>query len=362
MSTVTLTTSSLKKGFKTKLIVEGRSMFPLISSGAKVEIIPKKFSEINLYDVVAVDLGSKIVIHQCIFKSSKYLVCYGINNKFIDLPVNPDQILGVVETGNYWKILNLIYSNELKKINESFGKSILILKGAIWQKNFFGYFLNKPVSDIDVFIRKKDYLEFRRVVVKNGYRIKKDITNEISFYKKINSKIFAIDVHFQFIRSALNPIFRFPIDPKTINNLTLDFWKSASKKNNFFFLKNEYLLFYFCLNSIFHHGVRGVDLLGQIANIIDKEKIDWNNFWGLAKRYKMSNFVYYPLGWVSRLFKIKIPDLRNHRPLIWRRFLMKLLINKRSVFRPFTNLGENYLAGRANVALIFLIRLILYEK
>lgn len=349
-------------------------MSPLIPDGTKITIIPKKFSDIKLYDIVAVRKSNNIIIHQCLFKCSKYLVCKGINNFFIDPPALPDQVLGTVELNNYWSILNLIYDYQLQQIHNLIPQiPILILKGATWQKFYFGYYFNKQSSDVDILIHKSDYPQFKKTLSKLGYSFHSNISinprhyhsldiSEISFSKKINSQKFTLDIHFKAIRSPLNPIFKAPIDPDKMNRLTSEFWASSLQKNHFYFLKKEHLLFYFCLNSIFHHAVRGIDLLTQIANIINKEKINWNNFWGLADKYQLSNFVYYPLGWSHRLFKVKIPNLNQHRPNQFQRLLTKIFINHYTVFRPINNLGKNYIASKINVCIIFLLRFLLYSS
>lgn len=373
MSTLSLINSSLKKGRKTTFISQGNSMSPLIPNNTKITIIPKKFSEIKLYDIVAIKTRNNIVIHQCLFKCHEYLVCQGVNNHFIDPPALPNQILGTVEIGNYNQIINLAYDYGLQQIHNLIPKiPILILKGATWQKYYYGYYFNKQSSDIDILIHKSDYPQFKKTLIKLGYSFHSNISvnsryyhsfdiSEISFSKKINSEIFCLDVHFKAIRSPLNSIFKAPIEPKKMDQLTSEFWNSSYQKNNFFFLKNEHLLFYFCLNSIFHHAVRGIDLLAQIANIIKKEKINWNNFWNLTEKYELSNFVYYPLGWSSRLFKIKIPHLNQHRPHLQQRLITKIFINHYTVFRPINNLGKNYFSSRVNVTIIFFLRLFLYS-
>ncbi|MBU1118033.1 nucleotidyltransferase family protein, partial [Patescibacteria group bacterium] len=226
-------------------------------------------------------------------------------------------------------------------------------------------YLNKSVSDIDILIKKSSFSNLKKTLEKLDYHQLPSSTpsNEISFVKKTSTQTLTIDIHFRAIRSALNPLFRHPLEPKNMTKLTSEFWKSSSpQKDNLYFLKNEYLLLYFCLNSLFHHGLRGADLLATISTIITTEKINWQNFWDLVKKYHFTNFVYYPLGWSSRLFKTKVPNLKHHRPNIFRRFFIKLLINQHTVFRPFHSLGKDYFSSRINVILIFVIRLFLYEK
>ncbi|MBU1117984.1 nucleotidyltransferase family protein, partial [Patescibacteria group bacterium] len=187
MSSISLIVSSLKKGHKTTFISQGNSMFPLIPNNTKTIITPKKFSEIKTYDIVAIKSQNKIIVHQCLFKNSQYLVCQGVNNHFVDPPALPSQILGTIDIGNYWKIINLNYDYELQKIHQlTPNVPILVLKGATWQKKFYGYYLNKSVSDIDILIKKSSFSNLKKTLEKLDYHQLPSSTpsNEISFVKK----------------------------------------------------------------------------------------------------------------------------------------------------------------------------------
>lgn len=368
MSLLSLIESSLKKNHKTTFISQGNSMFPLISSNTKLTIVSKKFSEIKIYDIVAVKFQNNIVIHQCLFKCPQYLVCQGVNNHFVDPPVLPKQILGVVDIDNHWQIINLAYAYELQKIHRLVPNiPLLILKGATWQKYFYGYYLNKSSSDLDILIKKSDFLSLKKALLKLGFHqhqfpTKLSQVNEISFSQKINSINLTIDLHFLAIRSPFKIKFRQPTTPSRMSELSEELFQNSFFHENIFYLKNEYLLFYFCLNSIFHHAVRGTDLLAHIANIIVHEKINWSNFWKLSRKYQCSNFVYYPLLWSSRLFKVNVPHLKKHQPKTLRHFLARLFINRFSVFKPFSNLSGNFFSTYTNAAIIFIIRFVLYDQ
>ncbi|MBU4210715.1 nucleotidyltransferase family protein [Patescibacteria group bacterium] len=374
---IKLIQKTLKQNKSVNIKAIGNSMFPLIKNNQKIQIIPKKFPDIKTYDIVVIKHGNTIIIHQCLFKSQKHLVTFGINNKFIDPPALPKQILGIIKTSNYWQIINILYATELKKLSLLTSDKIpfLILKGAPWQKHIFGHFLNKPTCDIDILIKRKNYITIKNKLIKLGYKqhqspcinpkhYSKQIPSisEISFSKTKNNITFTIDLHLLAIRNALNPYFQKPITLKKMQKLTNKFWKSTKKqKDNILYLQNEYLLFYLCLNFIFHHATRDINILSYIAVVIDKQKIDWKNFWKLAKKYKVSNFVYYPLGWTSRLFKIPIPSLKKHQPTIPRRLFAKLFINHYTIFRPFRQLGSKIVPGKLNVLIISILRLILNE-
>lgn len=368
MSSISLIISSLKKNQKTTFISQGNSMYPLIPNNTKITITPKKFSEVKIYDIVAIKSTKKIIIHQCLFKCPEYLVCQGVNNHFVDPPALPNQILGTVEIGNYYQTTNLVYDYKLQQIHRLAPKiPILVLKGATWQKHFYGYYLNKPSSDLDILINKSDFQLLKKALIElgfyqNQFPPKLSQVNEISFSQKINSVNLTIDLHFLAIRSPLKIKFRQPTTPLRMSELSEEFFQNSSSQNNLFYLKGEYLIFYLCLNSIFHHAVRGTDLLAHIANINASKKINWLNFWKLSNKYQCSNFVFYPLLWSSRLFKVNVPNLKKHQPEPIRHFLARFFINRITVFRPFSYLGCDFFFTYINAITIFIIRRILYDQ
>ena len=350
-------------------------MSPLIPDGTKLTIFSKKFSEIKLYDIVAVKTPRGIVIHQCLFKSKEYLICRGVNNNFVDPPVSPKQIIGIVHLERNWQVINLAYDYELNRLHRHLPDlPIMILKGGNWQKRQYGYYFNKPVSDIDILITKKSYSKLKKTLIHFGYRpyynhrqqkqrYRQLLVHEISFYKKISPQIvFNIDVHFLAIRPAFNRLFPHPISAESMQSLTDLFWEKSSSQNGFYFLQNEYLLLYYCLNCFFHHGLRSIDLLAQIANIVANEKIDWPNFWKISQEFHFTNFVYYPLGWSSRFFQISIPKINLHRPSLLRRLATKTLINHFTIFHQFSHLDHDWLSTQTNIRLISILRIILFKK
>lgn len=374
---LSLVKTALKNGKSVLTTVTGNSMLPFLKSGDKITIVPKNINAIKLYDLVAVDIGDNIAIHQCLFRSKDYIVCHGTNNKFIDPPALKNQILGTVEINHFWQIINVYYDSEVKKIRQLLSNKIplLILKGATWQKETFGYYFNKPVSDIDILIKPQDYSDIAKVLISLGYQSKYDKPisvlnneiinskiNEISFYKLENQIPITIDIHFKAVRSALNRFFTAPIAPADTQAISDELWQNSYKnKDNLCFLKNEYLLFYLCLHCFFNHGVRDINSLSKIATIINTSKIDWEKFWNLAQKYNMKNFLYYPLGWSKRFFKIKMINLDKYRPSNIQRIFAKILINHHTVFRPFINLGSDIVANKINIHLISFLRLVLFS-
>ncbi|RLC34367.1 hypothetical protein DRH14_03155 [Candidatus Shapirobacteria bacterium] len=345
---VKLIQKTLKQNKTVAITVTGNSMLPLIEPHQKVTITPTKFSNIKLYDIVAIKHDQSIIIHQCIFKSKKYLITHGINNNFIDPPTKPNQILGTIIQTKIYLINNMFHANQLNQLSKltSYKIPFLLLKGASWQKNFFGYYLNRPTADIDISVKKEDYPLIKKTLLKQKYRIKTipwlnqkryqqkiPTVSEISFFKNHKNFKLEFDIHLHTIRCALNPFFTHPISRQDMVKLDKYFWKTAKQiKKNIFVLEKENLLFYFCMNSVFHHALHGLKPLVYIASLIDKKIINWDNFWHLAKKYQVNHYIYYPLVYTKLFFKVKIPKLDQHRPNLIQRILIKPIINRKSIF------------------------------
>jgi len=144
-----------------------------------------------------------------------------------------------------------------------------------------------------------------------------------------------------------------------MDDLTNLFWQKAkpNKNTNIYFLENEYLLLYLCLNIIFHHGVRNIKTLSYIATCIDKQYINWTNFYKLCQTYHVVNYVYYPLLYSRLYFYTHVPHLSKYKPKLAKKILLKFFINKHLVFHPL-NCGQN-IPNWLNSRLIFLIRFII---
>ena len=116
-------------------------------------------------------------------------------------------------------------------------------------------------------------------------------------------------------------------------------------------------LLYLCLNLMIHHAGRGIYQLASIAHLIEGGKIDWVKFEGLARRHRVENYIYFPLLWAERLFKIKVPILNGIRPTIVRLWLAKLVINRWTIMRPTPS--TTWLPRKLNLLVIGYLRLIL---
>jgi len=87
---------ALRRRGRTVVRVQGRSMYPVLRNGARVEIQPVAYDELAIGDLVVFCDGRGIVCHRLIAK--KHRLCYlkGDTNLWADPPVIWPQVLGRV--------------------------------------------------------------------------------------------------------------------------------------------------------------------------------------------------------------------------------------------------------------------------
>ena len=346
-----LAIKSLHANHPTTLIATGDSMLPLISPGTKITILPKKFSKVKVFDIVAANTNRQLVVHRCIFKSATYLVCHGLNNRFIDPPLCPQDILGIVDIPQHLSLLQLMYHAAIKQVAVNFKKPIIVLKGAPLQKKIFGYYLAQPSSDVDILIKKAHLPKLQHTLQGLGYTQTSLHQNETTYTKnQLN-----IDVHFSAIRTHTKTGLSL-LSPQFNSCLLLHLQQSTT---NLYFLQPSHQLLYLCLNSFFHHGFRGLNNYVYIAQIITTSPPNWNTFWRLAKKYHVSNIAFYSLVWTSKFFKLKIPHLSRHRPGYLARLAHKIFINQSQILRPLSL--KNPLQNKLNSLIIIILRQCLHD-
>lgn len=351
-------------------------MRPLLLNGSVVKVVKKRFSGVRPTDWVVFTKGGKLLVHEVLFKSKKYLVSWGVNNNRTDGVIRDNQVIGIVDKRQIWRRWHLIYLAEAKSLLHEFemaGIKNLILKGPPWQMAKYGYLLDKPSADIDWLIDKNEYTKVRRILTRRGYRLerqrwmKKGLyrgkiprVSEMTYVKKVFGTNLTIDLHLQAVREALTAWYKEPITHDNMNRLTNYLLSKRRRERVWPVLPDGECLFYLCLNLMMHHAGRGIYQLANIAHLIERGKIDWDKFEELARRHRVESYIYFPLFWAGRLFKVRVLILNKIRPATIRLWLAKLVINRRTIMRPIP--VEKWFPSRLNLFIIGYLRLVLSIK
>lgn len=87
---------ALHRRGRTVVRVQGRSMFPVVRNGMRIEIQPVAYDELAPGDLVVFTDGRGIICHRLIRKAHRLCYLKGDTNLFVDPPVVWLQILGRV--------------------------------------------------------------------------------------------------------------------------------------------------------------------------------------------------------------------------------------------------------------------------
>ena len=82
---------------KLKIRLKGTSMLPTFKMGDYV-YIQKATEKIKIGDIVVFYANSELVLHRAVHIFGDYIITKGDNNNYLDSPMKPNQILGVVES------------------------------------------------------------------------------------------------------------------------------------------------------------------------------------------------------------------------------------------------------------------------
>ncbi|HLK55822.1 MAG TPA: S24/S26 family peptidase [Chthonomonadaceae bacterium] len=87
---------ALQRRGRTVVRIQGRSMYPTLRHGVRVEVQPVAYDELHIGDLVVFHDGKKIVCHRLIRKAHRLLYLKGDTNLWADPPVIWAQVLGRV--------------------------------------------------------------------------------------------------------------------------------------------------------------------------------------------------------------------------------------------------------------------------
>jgi len=309
--------------------------------GKRVEVSPMKFEDVKIGDLVLVNNGSNLYLHQLLVKSSDWGVTWGWNNDFFDPKFNRANFYGGVNLSS-WRKLALIYFYEWSLIKEKLNNNNikwLILKGPFWQKINFGYFFNKPFCDWDVLIEASRFYQTKKIMESEGWNektneqeIKGDQENiEIVFHKIIEDGVeLKIDLHLKAVGlpSAPGKLFQWPYSKGRVTKLSQALLEEYRVNNS---LPPTEWLFYASLHYFWNHNCRGIWHLADMANIILNNNIDWERLFELADKYSQRPIIELVIYWVNRMFVLEFDFATAPGNT-----LTKLLVNEKTFFKVST--------------------------
>ena len=92
----TVVSQALQRRGRTIVRVYGRSMYPMLRTGVRLELQPVAYDELRIGDLVVYHDGCGIICHRLIRKADRLCCLKGDTNLFADPPVVWSQVLGRV--------------------------------------------------------------------------------------------------------------------------------------------------------------------------------------------------------------------------------------------------------------------------
>jgi hypothetical protein len=209
-------------------------------------------------------------------------------------------LAAVRNTSLYQHLSNLITLFNREEI------PVILLKGAHLAEFVYGNLALRPMSDVDLLVRKEDLSRVIRSLMEQGYRAsKEDIgasEDHLTPFKKENS--LKIDVHFNILRPPFSE--RFAV---------ADLWARAQVRSlqgiEVRTLCPEDLLFHLCAHAALYHGFsNGIMPFMDISRTIEhyQAELDWDQLLIRCRQWGLSRCLYLMLALTEKLVGLSVPE------------------------------------------------------
>ena len=234
------------------------------------------------------------------------------------LPPAPAETLRSSYYGNAAR--NSLLYDELRRVLKALREEnleVIVLKGAALAEIVYGQWALRPMSDIDLLVRKEKLAEVEAKLVHMGYVLEehgktKEYYQEHHYHVVFaKSAATAIEVHWH-IQRPIAP-FRIDID---------DLWKRAQPAAlagvEALVLSPEDLLLHLCQHAWKHNLSGGIRPLCDIAETTNyyRKKIDWKKVATLSSDWQMAPCLYLGLWLAREMLGARIPQsfIKRLRP------------------------------------------------
>ncbi len=227
---------------------------------------------------------------------------------------------------------NLRFRHELIKVVgalERVGVELMLLKGAALVQVLNVGLSSRPMGDIDVLVREKDFQAFRATLYELGYRLPyelpcltdRELPRYAHFFDQIKfrgSNGIKIDTHFRLLNMGMPSV-----DEESV-------WERAVKAPmgdvSVFVPSPEDMLLHLCFHSN-HHLFCRIYFFSDVARILERYagELDWQYLSRVVERRRMKASVYHALLLTKELLGTPIPPdvLDRFRPTYIRRKLFE---------------------------------------
>ncbi|NIM59469.1 MAG: hypothetical protein GTO16_11090, partial [Candidatus Aminicenantes bacterium] len=238
---------------------------------------------------------------------------------------------------------NSLIFEELGKVLNTFRKSgiqVIALKGAALAEKIYGNLALRPMTDVDLLVKKEDLFCLDKQMKKLGYRPSDISIDDIDFsstylttldYRSFSANSASFHVHWHFVNSTVP-------NESYIKNIKIeDIWRDAEKTKiadeETLVMAPHQLLIHLSEHALrITHSLSKLSLLCDIGESVNfyKERLDWDRLIKDSLKFDLSQMVYISLYFVHRFLETKIPEyvllkLRPERLSLGEKIFMNFL-------------------------------------
>jgi hypothetical protein len=242
---------------------------------------------------------------------------------------------------------NTFIFEELGKLLETFrnaGLQVIILKGAALAEKIYGNLALRPMTDVDLLVKKKDLLRLDEQLKILGYKPTDISLEDIDFYstylttldyRSLASNSPSFHIHWHFVNSTIP-------NESYIKHIKIeDIWRDAEKTK---IADKETLMMapHHLLIHLSEHALRVTHSLSKLSFFCDideavnyyQERLDWQKLVKESLKFNLNRMVYPSLYFTAKFLETKIPEnvlwkLKPERFSLGERIFMNLISNNK---------------------------------
>jgi len=217
---------------------------------------------------------------------------------------------------------NTLIFEELGKVLETFRKAglqAIVLKGAVLAEKMYGNLALRPMTDVDLLVKKEDLWRLDEQLKILGYKPSDISVEDIDFsstylttldYRSLSSNSPSFHVHWHFVNSTIpneSYIKRIKIE---------DIWRDA-EKTKIANVETLVMAPHHLLIHLSEHALRVTHSLSKLSFFCDidevvnfyQERLDWERMIKESLKFNLNRMVYVSLYFTAKFLETKIPEI-----------------------------------------------------
>jgi hypothetical protein len=242
---------------------------------------------------------------------------------------------------------NTLIFEELGKVLDTFRKSriqVIVLKGAALAEKIYGNLALRPMTDVDLLVKKEDLFCLDEQMKILGYRPSDISVEDIDFssgylttldYRSLSPNSPSFHVHWHFVNSTIP-------NESYIKSIKIeDIWQNA-KKTKIADVETMVMAPHHLLIHLSEHALRVTHSLSKLSFFCDinetvnfyQERLDWERLIKESLKFNLNRMVYISLYFTAKFLETKIPEnvlskLRPERLSLGEKIFMNSISNNK---------------------------------